>query len=177
MARLQALPPRHLRACWDSSFNVVLNISILNLTFLQGAESLRGALRAVFLPETMAPWTALWLSGSPQNLTYQYANNWLGHLGINLSSILVNHGEANNSRALEPNTPLDPIWTSICLCLLMREIPQNIVVTGDNFARLSGMVDMDAKRLRMAQSRFLLWRGLMKRWNWSAARVILEWKC
>jgi len=45
-----------------------------NFTFLQGAESLRAALRAVFLSET----TALRPSGSPQNLALQYVNNWLG---------------------------------------------------------------------------------------------------
>jgi len=35
---------------------------------------------------------------------------------------------------------------------------------------------MDERRLKMGQNRFLLWRGLGEKWDWGAARVVLEWE-
>jgi len=55
-------------------------------------------------------------------------------------------------------------------------LKQVIEVTGENFAALSGKEEMDERRLKMGQNRFLLWRGLGEKWDWGAARVVLEWE-
>ena len=49
-------------------------------------------------------------------------------------------------------------------------------VTGENFAELVGREEMDERRLKMGQDRFLLWKGLGQTWDWGAVRLVLEWE-
>jgi hypothetical protein len=73
---------------------------------------------------------------------------------------------------------LSPTWVSICWQILTKGSLNELEleVTEDSFMALSGSEDIGGKKLRMGQTRFLLWKRLMERWDWGEARVILEWE-